>query len=167
MRSHLREPHGTVCYNKAYLYGAIWGVCEDPEQKFGEDFLRQRYDGAGVMIGILAIGKRPSDQKQTVAFFWSLPCEYLSGMAEKNGAGSSSVFLAGGADPFLKQFTSADDLTLAIQRYDREKYWHYDRLVFIGDAAQCTSPQLGRGANLKFDRCDDLAACLKGACGCE
>lgn len=163
MRSHLREPHGTVCYNKAYPYGAVWGVCEDPEQKFGGDFLRQRYDGAGVMIGILAIGKRPSDQKQTVAFFWSLPASTYQEWRDKGMEPWKQRVLNywPELDPFLKQFGSVDDLTFAQYNDTIMKYWHYDRLVFIGDAAHCTSPQLGQGANLGLIDAMTLAACLK------
>ena len=39
--------------------------------------------------------------------------------------------------------------------------WHDDRIVFIGDAAHCTSPQLGQGANLGLVDALTLAACLK------
>ncbi|MEZ0226410.1 MAG: FAD-dependent oxidoreductase, partial [Alphaproteobacteria bacterium] len=72
-RSALRGENDGLKYNKAYPYGAVWGVCEDAEQSFGGNHLRQRYDGASVMIGALAIGKRPADGRKTLAFFWSLP----------------------------------------------------------------------------------------------
>ena len=40
------------------------------------------------------------------------------------------------------------------------KNWDYDHLVFIGDSAHCTSPQLGQGANLGLIDALTLSACL-------
>lgn len=112
-KSALRGQNGNLKYNKPYPYGAIWGVCEDAGQAFGENRLQQRYDGAGVMIGALAIGKRPSDKKETLAFFWSLPaCSYAAWRAAGLGPWKDRVRaywpeLA----PFLQQLRSPDDLT--------------------------------------------------------
>ncbi len=163
MRSRLREPYGTVCYNKPYPYGAVWGVCEDPGQAFAGDYLRQRYDGAGVMIGILGIGKRPSDQKQTAAFFWSLPTSTYQQWRDTGMEVWKARVLNYWPElsPFLQQFQSPDDLTFAQYNDTIMKRPHEDRLVFIGDSAHCTSPQLGQGANLGLIDAMVLAGFLK------
>jgi 2-polyprenyl-6-methoxyphenol hydroxylase-like FAD-dependent oxidoreductase len=40
--------------------------------------------------------------------------------------------------------------------------FHAERLVFIGDAAHATSPQLGQGTNLALEDARVLAACVSG-----
>ena len=163
MKSPLREKHGKVCYNKPYPYGAVWGVLEDKNQEFCTDYLQQRYAGAGVMIGMLAIGKRPIDHKQTAAFFWSLPAASYPQWKEDGlepWKDRVTVYWPD-LEPYLHQFKSADDLTFSQYNDTIMKYWHYDHLVFIGDSAHCTSPQLGQGANLGLIDALTLSACLK------
>ena len=41
--------------------------------------------------------------------------------------------------------------------------WHADRLVFLGDAAHATSPQLGQGANLAMIDAVTFADCVAAA----
>jgi salicylate hydroxylase len=163
MHSSLRDENGQIKYNKPYPYGAIWGVCEDPGQSFGKDYLQQRYDGAKMMIGMLSIGKRPSDGKEALTFFWSLPVSTYNQWRE-TGLDSWKVKVLGywpELEPFLKQFQSVDDLTFAQYSDIIMDRWHCDRLVFIGDAAHCTSPQLGQGANLGLIDALILSTCLR------
>lgn len=162
-RSLLRAQYGHLKYSKPYCYGAVWGVCTDPGQAFGKDYLQQRYDTSKVMIGALAIGKRPSDNVETLAFFWSILASTYEAWKEtglepwKTRVRDYWPDLA----PFLEQFQSVDDLTFAQYSDTIMKKWHGDRLVFIGDSAHCTSPQLGQGANLGLIDALTLATCLK------
>lgn len=162
-KSVLRKENSHLKYNKPYPYGAVWGVCEDPGQSFGQDYLRQRYDGAGVMIGALAIGKRPSDNMETLAFFWSLPANSYNTWRETGLESWKERVLVYWPElaPFVTQFKSLDDLTFAQYSDTIMQKWHNDRMVFIGDAAHCTSPQLGQGANLGLIDALTLAASLK------
>lgn len=163
LNSQLRQHHGEVSYNRPYPYGAIWGVVEDPGQAFCTDYLQQRYAGAGVMIGMLAIGKRPSDNRHTAAFFWSLPTASYPQWREQ-GLDSWKQRVTGywpELEPYLQQFQSVDDLTFSQYNDTIMPRWHYDRLVFIGDSAHCTSPQLGQGANLGLIDALTLSDCLQ------
>ena len=162
MRSPLRK-HGQTKLDKPYPYGAIWGVVNDPKQQFGKDYLQQRYDGAHIMIGMLAIGKEPHCDIEKAAFFWSLP------------PGGYQTWLEAGLDPwkervidywpeiepFLTQFTQQEDLAFAQYSDIIMERWNEDRLVFIGDAAHNTSPQLGQGANLGLADALVLASSLR------
>jgi len=163
MRSPLRETQGDILYNKPYPYGAVWGVLEDPGQAFCKDYLQQRYAGAGVMIGMLAIGKNSLNHKDMAAFFWSLPVADYPKWREE-GLPPWKERVVGywpELEPFLSQFKSVDDLTFSQYSDTIMKRWHYDRLVFIGDSAHCTSPQLGQGANLGLIDALTLSECLK------
>jgi salicylate hydroxylase len=163
LNSRLREHHGELSYDRPYPYGAIWGVVEDHGQTFCTDYLQQRYAGAGVMIGMLPIGKRPSDERQTAAFFWSLPAASYPKW-RKQGLDCWKQRVIGywpELEPYLHQFQSVDDLTFSQYNDTIMTHWHYDRLVFIGDAAHCTSPQLGQGANLGLIDALTLSDCLK------
>jgi len=162
MRSPLRK-YGQIKLDKPYPYGAGWGVLKDEGQKFGTDYLQQRYDGAHIMIGMLAIGSEPHCDKEKCTFFWSLP------------PGGYEAWLEAGLDqwkervvgywpelePLLRQFKSPDDLTFAQYSDIIMKRWHEDRLVLIGDAAHNTSPQLGQGANLGLADALVLSSILK------
>jgi 2-polyprenyl-6-methoxyphenol hydroxylase-like FAD-dependent oxidoreductase len=163
LNSGLRASHGVVSYNRPYPYGAVWGVLEDPGQAFCKDYLQQRYAGAGVMIGMLPIGRKTDNDIQSAAFFWSLPAASYpewrnQGLAcwkqRVNGYWPE-------LEPLLNQFESVDDLTFSQYNDTIMQHWHYDRLVFIGDSAHCTSPQLGQGANLGLIDALTLATCLQ------
>jgi salicylate hydroxylase len=162
-RSVLRDENTAMKYNKLYPYGAVWGVCEDEGQSFCTYYLQQRYEGAGIMIGALAIGKRPTDNKDTMAFFWSLPIDsYETWRAAGLDEWKKRVFYHWPElSPFIDQFNSVDDLTFAKYGDTIMRQWHGERMVYIGDSAHCTSPQLGQGANLGLADALTLAGCIR------
>lgn len=157
--SKLAERHARIRMNQPYPYGAFWGVCRDPGQDFGRDSLQQRYHAARVMIGTLAIGKRPGEEDDHIAFFWSLPHRDLEAVR------------GGGIDvwkekvtgywpemaPFIAQMHGFEDLTFAEYGHKALASRVQGRLVFAGDAAHAMSPQLGQGANLGL-----IDACVLG-----
>lgn len=162
-RSQLRTRHGQLKYSKPYCYGAMWGVCTDPGQAFGRDSLQQRYDSGKIMIGALAIGKRPSDNVETLAFFWSILASKYEAWKEAGLVHWKSRVTGYWPElaPYLDQFQSLDELTFAQYSDTIMRQWHDDRLVFIGDSAHSTSPQLGQGANIGLIDALTLATCLK------
>jgi 2-polyprenyl-6-methoxyphenol hydroxylase-like FAD-dependent oxidoreductase len=54
-----------------------------------------------------------------------------------------------------------DQLLPAVYHDVVMRRWHRPRLVFIGDAAHATSPQLGQGCNLALEDARVLAECLR------
>lgn len=149
MRSPLRK-EGAERYSKRYPYGAVWGVVDDPNQTFGGDCLQQRYRDANIMIGMLAIGKEPDNPDDKCAFFWSLPANGYDDWRDRGMSPWKQEVISywPEMEPFVDQFESADDLTFATYCDVIMHQWYGDRIVFIGDAAHNTSPQLGQGANL-------------------
>jgi salicylate hydroxylase len=101
----------------------------------------------------------------TLAFFWSLPANAYDAWRNAGLTPWKERVLGYWPElaPFIAQFKSVDDLTFAHYSDTIMKRWYDDRIVFIGDAAHCTSPQLGQGANLGLIDALTLATCLKEA----
>lgn len=163
VKSPLRAAYGAVKVNEPYPYGAAWGVCDDPGQQFALGKLQQRYDTARVMIGVLGIGTLPErPDKHHVAFFWSLPVSTYQKWRETPLETWQARVIDYWPETarFVEQFNTHDDLTFASYGDIIMRRWHSERLVFIGDAAHTTSPQLGQGANLGLVDAMILAECL-------
>ena len=171
-RAPLREKFVRVKKDKAYPYAAVWGVCRDHEGAFG-DALHQRYQKARHMIGVMPMGRLNGDACESVAFFWSLRMhEYPQWRERGLKAWQDHVIsLWPEVAPLVTQFQAPDDLNFAAYGDVCLRNCHTHRLVFIGDAAHATSPQLGQGANMGLldamvlDEClnqtDNIEAALK------
>ena len=137
-------------YRQSLSYGAIWASLPWPGAPFDEHALEQRYDAASVMMGVLPIGQRfPGDQRHA-AFFWSLKGK------------DYAAWKAGGLEPWkqrlrqlwpetesmLGTIISSDQMTMAHYDHHTLSLPYGNKLVFIGDSAHSTSPQLGQGANM-------------------
>lgn len=132
-----------------YRWAALWTICADPGGQFC-DALRQTYDTAKIMIGVLPVGRAPGAAGNHVAVFWSLKhADYEAAKAE--GIPGLCAHVAKywpEAASLLEQHTSFDTLTLATYRNAHPRTWYRGRVLLIGDTSHATSPQLGQGANL-------------------
>ena len=160
----LRQDMGSRVASPVYRWGALWATCADRNGAFQRE-LRQIYDGAKLMIGILPIGIVPGAAflGNHVALFWSLPrIEYETQKAAGLSALKSRVLHAWpSAKPIVDEIGQFNQFSLATYRDVRMRRWRNGRIVAIGDAAHGTSPQLGQGANLALIDAITLASTLR------
>ena len=157
-KSHLRESYAEVKLDKPYPFGALWAMVTLPEGVFKPTVLEQRYKNAYHMIGVMPAGEGKA------AFFWSMRVrDYDSWKASNFGAWKDYVqSLWPDTAPLLAQFATHNDLAFATYNDVILKQFYTGPLVFIGDSAHCTSPQLGQGANLALMDAWVLSECLRG-----
>ena len=148
--SQLREKYASIRLNKPYPFGALWSLVTLEHNTFREDTLDQRYRRANNMIGVLPVGKEQGETKTSAAYFYSMPVADYTAFRSRpfNDWQQHAMSLWPETESLIKQFKSHDDLILATYRDVILNKCYQDNLVFIGDAAHCTSPQLGQGANL-------------------
>ena len=146
-------------------WGAFWATLDCEGIDHETRALSQRYDAAKVMIGILPVGRAHPAEGRKAAFFWSLK----TADAETVKSAGLDHWKAGIADywpqtlPFLEQITDWDQLTLARYAHRTTLPPHADGIVFVGDSAHSTSPQLGQGANMALLDAATLAHALSSA----
>src|SRR5262245_14536564 len=124
------------------------------------------------MFGLLPTGRAPRGDDLVVSVFWSIRADRVAGLRARGLAAwrAEALALRPGSEPILDQITDIAQLAFTQYRDVRMRRWHGERIVFLGDAAHATSPQLGQGANLAlWDAVcladtlaahDDLAAAL-------
>ena len=153
-RSPIAKAAAPGTKRKALAYGALWATVpwpgDGPGAPFGAHDLEQRYEGAGLMVGVLPVGRRIESGPEEATFFWSLkPADYERWRAEgmdvwKERARGIWPEIA----PLLDHLTQPDQLVLARYGHHTLKCPVAERIAIIGDAAHATSPQLGQGANM-------------------
>ncbi len=131
-------------------YGAVWGTVDWPDTDLPKDELRQRYHKADHMVGVLPIGTLPGQTMPKAAIFWSLPRDnhdvWLDAGLDAWRAQAEDLWPA--FAPFAAQITDPDQMTMARYAHGTLRRPYGDKIVHIGDAAHCASPQLGQGANM-------------------
>jgi 2-polyprenyl-6-methoxyphenol hydroxylase-like FAD-dependent oxidoreductase len=130
-------------YQRVYPWGCIWTTVKD---SVGLDtgLLRQRVDGTRVMMGLLPVGNGE------LTLYWSVPTVDLATEAplDLTGMHRTAVALWPEASSLFADAIIANDFARATYRNVALPRWNDGPILFIGDAAHGTSPQLGQGANL-------------------
>lgn len=148
-----------------YPWGALWFVGRDPDNIFAGS-LQQVADGTTTLLGFLPCGLGPTRAGEVplVSLFWSTPVADLGRRDFELSRWKERVLeLEPRAEQLLEQISDARQLLPAsyfdvqMPRFDAE------RMVFIGDAAHATSPQLGQGTNLALEDARALAGCVSGS----
>jgi 2-polyprenyl-6-methoxyphenol hydroxylase-like FAD-dependent oxidoreductase len=164
MRSPLRSSLGGRIRDRPLKYGAIWGALPITDGWTHRATLMQRFDGAPVMIGVLPIGRLPTDPTERCAFFWSVRVDqreaWLAAGLDAWKARVATLWPA--VSPILDGVRAASDLSfVSYSDVMVERPYCADlSLAVIGDGAHGTSPQLGQGANLALVDALTLAASL-------
>jgi 2-polyprenyl-6-methoxyphenol hydroxylase-like FAD-dependent oxidoreductase len=148
-----------------YPWGALWFVGRDPDSIFAGS-LQQVAEGTTTLLGFLPCGLGPTRAGNVplVSLFWSLPvADFRRRDFELSRWKARVLELEPRAEQLLEQINHERQLLPAsyfnvqLPRFDAE------RLVFIGDAAHATSPQLGQGTNLALEDARALASCVSGS----
>ncbi len=171
-RSMLAAKAATAPSIRDLTYGAFWATLDGQGAAYDKSALSQRYDKAKVMIGLLPTGRIRRDEPERVAFFWSLKVADVEAVKAAGLDQWKAIIRSYWADcaPFLDQIEDWDQLTLARYAHRTALPPFSGRLVFIGDSAHSTSPQLGQGANMALldaaalshalARCADIPSAL-------
>ena len=137
--------------SRALPYGAIWGSVPWPKDtEMPRNELRQRYQKANRMVGLLPIGSLPDQDVPLAAAFWSMPADGYDRWrdAPLDAWKAEACALWPEITPFLTQITSHDQMTMACYNHGTLLNPVRGRVVHLGDAAHRASPQLGQGANM-------------------
>jgi 2-polyprenyl-6-methoxyphenol hydroxylase-like FAD-dependent oxidoreductase len=157
-RSRLRDAMTSLAKTvKPYPWGALWFIGQDREARHAAR-LHQIVRGASRMIGLLPTGLGPgTGDVPLVSLFVSARADAVEGIFARGIAAWKRDIgeLAPIASPLLDQIHDFADLTFASYWDVTMPRWHAHRVVFLGDAAHATSPQLGQGCNLAL--CDAAA----------
>jgi 2-polyprenyl-6-methoxyphenol hydroxylase-like FAD-dependent oxidoreductase len=146
-------------------FGALWATVPWSNGNFDSHALMQRYRRASVMIGVMPIGRQAVGGGNLAAFFWSLPIESHAALRGR-GFGAWRDEVAGlwpATAPLIERLADFNSLTLARYTHATMRVPAGDGIVFVGDSAHSTSPQLGQGANMALLDAKALAVALEVA----
>jgi 2-polyprenyl-6-methoxyphenol hydroxylase-like FAD-dependent oxidoreductase len=149
--SELHASAGVPVRARPYPWGALWFVATDRGNTLTADRrVVQVVDGPRRMFGLLPTGRAPHGDDLVVSVFWSIRADRVAAFRARGLAAwrAEALALDPRTGPILDQIRSIDQLAFTQYRDVRMRRWHGERIVFIGDAAHATSPQLGQGANL-------------------
>lgn len=170
-RSQLRDDTSTSKRVEAYPWGALWFVGRDARAAgdAGLRCLHQVADGNRRFLGLLPTGFGPgvSDDalakaRSLVSLFWSIradqvPAWRAAGLARWK---EEVVAMDEAARPILDQIDDVSQVLFAAYHDVVMHRWSTRNVVYLGDAAHATSPQLGQGCNLALWDAMELDAVL-------
>lgn len=172
--SALRTQFGIRHRAPLYPWGCLWATLPDPQGRFA-GVLHQRFHDSRVMVGALPVGRRPDDDTPCITVFWSLPARDIDAARTAGIAALKANIVRQWPDLAapLAALRSIDQVAGATYRHVAMPRWSRDRVMFLGDAAHGTSPQLGQGANMAlldaatvataFATSEDIASALAKA----
>lgn len=163
-RSQLRDDVVLARRERQYPWGCLWFIGDDPQGEF-DNTLFQIVDGSTTMMGLLPSGLGPSGDTKKVSLFWSIRADRVEAWRE---AGFETwkdhlATIEPRARPLLDQVQHIDQVLFARYWDIVMPRWHAPGVVFLGDAAHATSPQLGQGANLALVDAMALSRALEAA----
>ena len=153
-RSQLRDDTSTSKRIEPYPWGALWFVGKDAraEDAPAARTLHQIADTNQRFLGLLPTGCPPRGQEDArlVSLFWSIRGDRVAAWRARGlDAWKEEVReLAEEAGPVLDQIDDIDQVLYAGYHDVVMHRWHTRNVVYLGDAAHATSPQLGQGCNL-------------------
>jgi len=158
-RSQLRDDTGTWKRTRRYPWGALWFVARDPRSEDAPEarVLHQVVDGSGTFLGLLPTGRPPAGDERfadgstrLVSLFWSIRGDRVDAWRARGlGAWKREVAaVAPEAVDVVEQIDDIDQVLYASYHDVVMNRWATRNVVYLGDAAHATSPQLGQGANL-------------------
>jgi 2-polyprenyl-6-methoxyphenol hydroxylase-like FAD-dependent oxidoreductase len=168
-RSRLRQRASALARARPYAWGALWFVGTDPEERFAGT-LSQVCDGTRRMLGFLPTGLGPgAGTTPLVSLFWSLRMDAVEAWRARGLAlwKQDVLSYAPHAESVLAQIHDAEQVLTASYVDGVMHRFHEGRVVFVGDAAHSTSPQLGQGTNLALMDAAALADCLASSPGVD
>jgi 2-polyprenyl-6-methoxyphenol hydroxylase-like FAD-dependent oxidoreductase len=141
-----------------YRWGCMWTTVPDLSGIGAAGLLRQRVRGTRLMMGLLPVGRNE------VTMYWSLPIRALGRSKTIDLAAwrRTATALWPEAAPIIDH-AAAGGVARATYRHVSLGHWNAGPVLFIGDAAHGTSPQLGQGANLGLMDAWTLAQTLDDA----
>lgn len=153
-RSQLRDDTGTSKRVAPYPWGALWFVGKDTRDPAAATArtLHQVVDGNQRFLGMLPTGHGPGTElgPRLVSLFWSIRCDRVDAWRARGLAlwKDELAKLAPESVPVLEQIESVDQVLFASYHDVVMHRWSTRNVVYLGDAAHATSPQLGQGCNL-------------------